>query len=109
MKRTACDRSCGVVKDYHFASLKKRSLPKLFSMDSTTVYGQLWVKVRSQKYSSQRLLRWKLLTKNYGPFSPILISFMDEINAKNYETEAKWKQIISIASGLFISFHALDY
>ena len=27
---------------------------------------------------------------------------MDDINAKNYETEAKWKQIISIASGLFI-------
>jgi putative ABC transport system permease protein len=27
---------------------------------------------------------------------------MDEINAKNYETETKWKQIISIASALFI-------
>jgi putative ABC transport system permease protein len=27
---------------------------------------------------------------------------MDEINANNYKTESKWKQIISIASGLFI-------
>jgi len=27
---------------------------------------------------------------------------MDDINAKNYETQAKWKQIISIASGLFV-------
>jgi len=27
---------------------------------------------------------------------------MDDVNAKNYETEAKWKEIISIASGLFI-------
>jgi putative ABC transport system permease protein len=27
---------------------------------------------------------------------------MDEVNAKNYETETKWKQIISISSALFI-------
>jgi len=27
---------------------------------------------------------------------------MNDINAKNYETETKWKQIISIASALFI-------
>jgi hypothetical protein len=27
---------------------------------------------------------------------------MDDINAKNYATEVKWKQIISIASGLLL-------
>src|SRR6185295_8899975 len=40
--------------------------------------------------------------KKLVPFFPYSYDFMDDLNAKNYETEAKWKQIISIASGLFI-------
>ena len=40
--------------------------------------------------------------KKLFPYYPYSYQFMDDINAKNYETETKWKQIISIASGLFI-------
>ena len=36
------------------------------------------------------------------PYYPYSYQFMEDINAKNYETETKWKQIISIASALFI-------
>jgi len=91
----------GVVKDYHFASLKEKITPEVFSMDSTTVYGQLWVKV-DPKNIPQALASLEATYKKLWPFFPYSYQFMDEINAKNYETEAKWKQIISIASGLFI-------
>jgi len=40
--------------------------------------------------------------KKIVPWFPYSYQFMDDINTKNYETEAKWKQIISIASSLFI-------
>jgi ABC-type antimicrobial peptide transport system permease subunit len=40
--------------------------------------------------------------KKLVPYFPFSYQFMDDINAKNYEAESKWKQIISIASGLFI-------
>jgi len=40
--------------------------------------------------------------KKLVPYYPYSYQFMNDINAKNYETETKWKQIISIASALFI-------
>src|SRR6185369_7214282 len=46
-----------------------------------------------------------LLQKTYKsivPYFPYSYQFMDDINAKNYEAETKWKQIIGIASALFI-------
>ncbi|HEV8507860.1 MAG TPA: ABC transporter permease [Chitinophagaceae bacterium] len=91
----------GVIKDYHFASLKEKITPELFSMDSTNIYGQVWVKIDS-KNIPQALASLESGYKKLWPFFPYTYQFMDDINAKNYETEAKWKQIISIASGLFI-------
>ena len=35
----------GVIKDYHFTSLKEKITPELFSMDPAFNYGQIWVKI----------------------------------------------------------------
>jgi putative ABC transport system permease protein len=91
----------GVIKDYHFSSLKEKITPELFSMDSIANYGQVWVKI-SPNDIPQTLALLETTYRKLVPFFPYSYQFMDNINAKNYETEAKWKQIISIASGLFI-------
>jgi putative ABC transport system permease protein len=91
----------GVIKDYHFTSLKEKITPELFSMDSTNSYGQVWVKINPHDVP-QTLSLLETTFKKLVPFFPYSYQFMDDINAKNYQTEAKWKEIISIASGLFI-------
>ncbi len=91
----------GVIKDYHFISLKEKITPELFSMDSSFDYGQIWVKINPANIP-QTLALLQNTYKKLVPYFPYTYQFMDEINAKNYETETKWKQIISIASALFI-------
>src|SRR6476619_2280869 len=91
----------GVIKDYHFTSLKEKITPELFSMDPNQNYGQVWVKI-SPNDVPQTLALLETTYKKLVLFFPYSYDFMDALNAKNYETEAKWKQIISIASGLFI-------
>lgn len=91
----------GVVRDYHFTSLKEKITSELFSMDSNSNYGQVWVKI-SPKDVPQTLALLETTYKKLLPFFPYSYDFMDDLNSKNYETESKWRQIISIASGLFI-------
>jgi putative ABC transport system permease protein len=35
----------GVIKNYHFSSLKEKIGPAIFTMDSNFFYGQVWVKI----------------------------------------------------------------
>jgi putative ABC transport system permease protein len=64
-------------------------------------FGQIWVKI-SPDNIPQTLNLLQNSFKKLLPYYPYSYQFMDDINAKNYETETKWKQIISIASALFI-------
>lgn len=91
----------GVIKDYHFTSLKEKISPEIFRMDSSVNYGQTWVKI-SPDNIPQTLALLENTYKKILPYYPYTYQFMDDINAKNYETETKWKQIIGIASSLFI-------
>jgi ABC-type antimicrobial peptide transport system permease subunit len=91
----------GVIKDYHFTSLKEKITPELFSLDPAFNYGQIWVKINPADIPRTLMLLQKTY-KKIVPYFPYSYQFMDDINAKNYETETKWKQIISIASALFI-------
>jgi putative ABC transport system permease protein len=91
----------GVVKDYHFSSLKKKITSELFSMNPNMNYGQVWIKI-SPNDIPETLAKLEAVYKKLVPLFPYSYQFMDEVNARNYETESKWKQIISIASGLFI-------
>lgn len=91
----------GVVKDYHFTSLKEKITPELFSMDSNFNYGQIWVKITPDDIP-RTLARLQSTFKKIVPWFPYSYQFIDDINKKNYEAETKWKQIISIASIFFI-------
>ncbi|HZY36339.1 MAG TPA: ABC transporter permease [Mucilaginibacter sp.] len=91
----------GVVKDYHFTSFKEKITPELFSMDTAFNYGAIWVKI-SPANIPQTLAMLQNTYKKLVPYFPYSYQFLNDINARNYETETKWKQIISIASMLFI-------
>jgi putative ABC transport system permease protein len=81
--------------------LKEKITPELFSMDRDFNYGQIWVKM-SPDNIPQTLALLQKTYKKIVPWFPYSFQFMDDINAKNYEIEAKWKKIISIASAFFI-------
>jgi putative ABC transport system permease protein len=91
----------GVIKDYHFSSLKEKISAAMFSMDPDFNYGQIWVKI-DPKNIPQTLALLEKTFKKILPYFPYTYQFKEESNAKNYETELKWKQIILIASLLFI-------
>jgi len=91
----------GVVKDYHFLSLKDKISPAVYSMEPGFNFGQIWVKIHPGN-TAQTLSLLQSTFRKLLPYYPYSYQFMDEINAKNYETEKKWKQIISIASSLFV-------
>ena len=91
----------GVVKDYHFLTLKEKISPAVFSMDPDFNFGQIWVKIHPAN-TTQTLSLLQNTFRKLLPYYPYSYQFMDEINAKNYETETKWKQIIGFASSLFM-------
>lgn len=94
----------GVVKDYHFRSLKEKIGPQLFTHDNNMQYGQIWVKIKPDNIP-QTLSFLEKSYKKLVPYFPYEYEFLDTINARNYEAEAKWKQIIGYASllSIFIS------
>lgn len=91
----------GVVKDYHYESLKEKIKPQVFTTEPEKGLGQLWIKIKPD--NEARTL--KVIEKTYKklvPFYPFKYEFKDEANARQYEAEAKWKQIITFATGLTI-------
>jgi len=91
----------GIIKDYHFVSLKEKIKPELLCTNPDFNYGEIWVKINPRDVPSTLTMIQDTYRK-LVPYFPYSYQFMDDINAKNYGTETKWKQIISISSGLFI-------
>jgi putative ABC transport system permease protein len=91
----------GVVRDYHYASLKEKIRPQLFTADPGFPLGDLWIRIRPEDVP--RTL--KVIESTYRklhPFRPFAYEFRDESNRRQYEAEAKWKQIITFAAFLTI-------
>lgn len=91
----------GVVKDYHYEPLNHKIEPQLFTMKNGNRYGQFDIKIRQGAASaSLKFIHQKF--KEWYPMSPYNYVFKDEQNRKNYEAEAKWKQIILFGAILTI-------
>ncbi|MFI5154339.1 MAG: ABC transporter permease [Chitinophagales bacterium] len=91
----------GVIRDYHFLTLKQKISPQFFSMRNEEKYGQIWVKINGDQIP-RTLGKLEQTLKKLSPFYPFELKFMEDINTRNYEDERRWKEIISIASALFI-------
>jgi putative ABC transport system permease protein len=91
----------GVVKDYHYKPLTEKIEPQLFTMNPTYNYGMAYIKIKSGTETSSLQYIAKTF-KNLFPLSPFAYNFKDQQNAKSYEAEAKWKQILLFSAVLTI-------
>lgn len=91
----------GVVKDYHFQPMNQKISPQLFTMTPDNEFGMVYIKIRPQTATSSLSYIQKTF-KNLFPFSPYSYTFKQDENFKNYEAEAKWKQIMLFGAVLTI-------
>ncbi|HMJ67663.1 MAG TPA: FtsX-like permease family protein [Cyclobacteriaceae bacterium] len=91
----------GVIKDYHFVSLKEKIGPAIYVMEPAFNYGTIWVRIEPNDIP-KTLQLLEATFKRAIPFFPYKYEFTDNINAREYDSEAKWKTIIGFASALFI-------
>jgi putative ABC transport system permease protein len=83
----------GVVKDYHFEPLNTEIKPMLFVMAPKGYLGDLYIRIRP-KTETASLAYILNVFKRIFPLTPFEQVFMNETNEKNYESEARWKQIL---------------
>ncbi|HTE30883.1 MAG TPA: FtsX-like permease family protein [Chryseolinea sp.] len=91
----------GIVKDFHFESLKEKIKPQLFSVERSLPFGKFYVRINPRNIPKTL----KAIEKTYRtmvPNHPFQYAFKDDLNSKNYEAENKWKQIISSSAMLTI-------
>jgi putative ABC transport system permease protein len=91
----------GVVKDYHYEALTKGIDPQLFTMKKDNDYGLTLIKIKPDAVTAS-ISHIEKTFKNLFPFSPYAYVFRDEQNRKNYDAEAKWKQIMMFSAVLTI-------
>jgi putative ABC transport system permease protein len=92
----------GVVKDYHYSSLYEKIKPQMFSTDpQRSDFGMLNIKIKPTN-TPATLKYIEKIFKQLRPTRPYSYEFKDESNLKQYEKEAKWKQIITFSAILIM-------
>jgi putative ABC transport system permease protein len=91
----------GVVKDYHYESMAKKIGPQLFTMNPENPFAKTFIKIRAGSETRSREFIEKTF-KSIFPLNSFGYAFQDEENQKNYEAEAKWKQIVLLGAILTI-------
>jgi putative ABC transport system permease protein len=91
----------GVIKDYHFQPLNQEVIPELLTMSSGADFGTLYIKIKPNSETASLNFVEKTFRKLF-PLAPYSFIFKDEENRKNYEAEARWKQIILFGAVLTI-------
>ncbi len=95
-------RVVGMVKDYHYASLKEKIGPLVIRKGS----GDLWVKTKAgQTAKALKTIRETFL--RVMPERPFEYDLMNSVNIRNYESELKWKKIILTGALLSIIISCL--
>ena len=88
----------GVVKDFHFGSLREPIKPMVMYM-SESPDGGIWVKFEKSK-QKEAMAALERIYKKALPNVVYQYNFLDELNARQYLQEQRWQQVISIATTL---------
>jgi putative ABC transport system permease protein len=88
----------GVVKDFHFGSLREPIIPMLMYMKETPD-GGIWIKIERRK-QKEALAAIERIYKTAMPGAVYTFNFLDELDAMQYMQEQRWQKIISIATVL---------
>ena len=93
-----------MVPDYHYKPLNQKIGAQVFTMKNANQFGIALVKIKPNTETSS-LKHIEATFKKMFPFNPYSYSFKEEENIKNYEAEAKWKQIMFFSAiiTIFIS------
>ena len=97
-------RVIGLVKDYHFESLREKIKPMVFTMEPQLPLGRFILRISPAKIPAS-IMGLEKTYRQLFPDDPFQYSFRHDSLKKNYAVESKWKQIISVAAwvAIFIS------
>ena len=86
----------GVVKDFHFGSLREAIKPMV--MYTTEVPdGSIWIRF-DKSNQKQTLAAVERIYKKTIPGAVYQYNFLDELNANQYLQEQRWQRVVSIAT-----------
>jgi len=91
----------GVIRDYHYGSLKEKIGPQVFWLGPSSDFGAIWIKLDH----AQTPATLAVMAETYhqlSPFNPYKYDFIELTNARSYDDEARWKKIASISAIIFI-------
>lgn len=91
----------GVVKDYHFKSLKEDIEPLVLTQDPKYGLNSLYVKLKENQ-AAETVKTIESVFRKHIPYMPFDYRFERETNLKQYEREAKWKQMVTAGAVLSI-------
>jgi putative ABC transport system permease protein len=91
----------GVIRDYHYASLKDTIKPLLLTQDPNYRLGTIYAKLNSKDIPAT-IKAVEGIFRKHIKYLPFEYKFEDVTNLKRYEAEAKWKQMITLAAMLSI-------
>ncbi|CAN5483877.1 ABC transporter permease [soil metagenome] len=86
----------GVVKDFHFGSLREPIKPMVMNM-SESPDGGMWVKFEKPRQAEAMAALERVYMKAM-PDAIYDYHFLDELNAKQYFQEQRWQKVINIST-----------
>lgn len=86
----------GVVKDFHFGSLREPIKPMLM-YTSEVPDGGIWIRFDQSK-QKEAMTAVERIYKKAMPGAVYQYNFLDELNARQYVQEQRWQQVVNIAS-----------
>jgi putative ABC transport system permease protein len=90
----------GVVKDFHFGSLRERIQPRVLFM-TPGERGGIWLKVEKSR-QPEAIHAFEKIYRKAMPDASYEYGFLDELNAREYEQEQRWQKIIGFTTGVSI-------
>ena len=91
----------GVVEDYHFYALNQKIASQIFLMKPESSFGEALIKIKPNG-TTDALNHIAATFKQVFPVNPYSYVFKDDQNKREYEAEAKWKQIMLFSAILTI-------
>ncbi len=86
----------GVVKDFHFGSLRERISPMVMYMKEEPD-GGMWIKFEQRK-QQEAMAAIERIYKKTLPGAAYRFNFLDELNARQYFQELRWRKIVTVAT-----------
>ncbi|MBZ5855824.1 ABC transporter permease [Flavihumibacter profundi] len=91
----------GVIRDYHYQSLAEKIQPQLFITNPAYKYGDVFIKFKPASIASVQPYIAATF-KNFFPVQPYQFNSKELDTASQYESELKWKQMITFSAILTI-------